>query len=216
MRLIAILSTATAFRMATRMSATTEPVVAPVVDEPPKGPRAPIAKICLESACGIDYTPLVESLRRGAFEEADQVTRDTLITLAGAEAQRRGYVYWTEAQRLPALDLATIELLWNHYSDNKFGYTVQRGVWMRLKDFEAFCAKVGWNIEDDGQTRKRRWFGNSEFIYDLTAPKGHLPLTSALRGTQLLKNILFHDVWTTDDWRRDLVEEEEEGGGGEG
>ena len=52
--------------------------------------------------------------------------------------------------------------------------------------------------------RKRRWFGDSEFFYDLKAPKGHLPLTSALRGTQLLKALLQHDLWETDDWKAEF------------
>lgn len=47
--------------------------------------------------------------------------------------------------------------------------------------------------------RKLRWFGANEFIYDVDkAPKGHLPLTSALRGTTLLKELLTHPVWETE------------------
>jgi len=60
----------------------------------------------------------------------------------------------------------------------------------------VFCRKIGWNLVDDELERKRRWFGNDEFIYDLEeAPKGHLPLTSALRGTQLFKAICQHPAW---------------------
>lgn len=52
-----------------------------------------------------------------------------------------------------------------------------------------------------GEERLRKWFGASEFMYDLhSAPKGHLPLTSALRGTQLLKQLLLHSVWEQYDW----------------
>lgn len=172
-------------------------------------PRKAIADSCLLSELKVDYSPLMESLRRGDFKQADQFTRDTLIRLAGPGAQKRGFVYFTEARKLPATDLATMELLWQHYSDGKFGYAVQKKVWrLQLEDFENFCVKLGWTITDadTGLERKRRWFGNSEFIYDLSAPKGHLPLTSALRGTQLLKSILNHPVWDTDDWRRDLIQ----------
>ena len=42
----------------------------------------------------------------------------------------------------------------------------------------------------------------SEFIYDLeNAPQGHLPLTSALRGTQLLKQLMIHPIWNKYDWK---------------
>lgn len=46
--------------------------------------------------------------------------------------------------------------------------------------------------------RKLRWFGANEFIYDVDrAPRGHLPLTSALRGTTLLKELMEHPAWET-------------------
>ncbi len=59
-----------------------------------------------------------------------------------------------------------------------------------------FDVQIDWTGMDDKLERKRRWFGENEFIYDLeSAPKGHLPLTSALRGTQLIKYIFMHPVW---------------------
>ena len=37
---------------------------------------------------------------------------------------------------------------------------------------------------------------NDEFVYDVDkAVKGHLPLTSALRGTQLLEGLMDHKAW---------------------
>ena len=71
-------------------------------------------------------------------------------------------------------------------------------------DFEVFCQKIGWNTKDGEVERKKRWFGASEFIYDVNkAPEGHLPLTSALRGTSLIKQLLEHPVWDNDDWRKE-------------
>lgn len=65
-------------------------------------------------------------------------------------------------------------------------------------------------MENDAE-RKLKWFGANEFIYDpVKAPRGHLPLTSALRGTQLLKNLMESPVWNEYDWKnyKDLVWEE--------
>jgi hypothetical protein len=71
-------------------------------------------------------------------------------------------------------------------------------------DFESFCRKIGWTAQDGEVERKKRWFGASEFIYDVKkAPEGHLPLTSALRGTSLIKNLLEHPVWENDDWMKE-------------
>lgn len=39
----------------------------------------------------------------------------------------------------------------------------------------------------------RKW--PAEFDYSLDAPKGHLPLTNALRGTQLFQAILEHPAY---------------------
>lgn len=189
--------------------AAVEPVVvaaAPEEEEVVVEKQKPlIAATSLVSEVGSDYGPLMGALREAKFQEADQLTRDKLIEIAGAEAQQRGYVYFSEAQVLPEEDLKTIELLWNYYSDGKFGYTVQKKMWrLQNGDFESFCRKIGWNVDDadTGVERKRRWFGNSEFIYDLaTAPRGHLPLTSALRGTQLLKALINHKLWDIDDWK---------------
>lgn len=71
-------------------------------------------------------------------------------------------------------------------------------------DFEVFCRKIGWTTVDGEVERKKKWFGASEFTYDLKkAPEGHLPLTSALRGTSLLKALLNHPVWENDDWKKE-------------
>ncbi|KAM3571667.1 hypothetical protein VYU27_006320 [Nannochloropsis oceanica] len=169
-----------------------------------------LEKDVLKSECGVDYVPLANMLLTGDFKAADQFTRDALIQIAGEDAQKRGYVYFTEVRGLPEADMATIEKLWLKYSKGKFGFTVQRAIWNQVtvgKDFERFCRKIGWNMMENGIERKLKWFGNSEFIYDLDkAPPGHLPLTSALRGTSLLKNLLTYPLWETD-WNKEEKKE---------
>lgn len=159
----------------------------------------------LPSDCGMDYVPLATMLATEQFEEADQFTRDALITISGSKEKGRDFVYFTDVKRIPNTDLATIERLWNKYSKGKFGYSVQKKTMRFCKgDFEKFCQKIGWTTQDGEVERKKRWFGASEFTYDLKkAPKGHLPLTSALRGTSLIKNLLEHPVFDNDDWMKE-------------
>lgn len=159
----------------------------------------------LPSDVGKDYVPLATLLATGNFEEADQFTRDALIEISGSKAAGRNFVYFTEVKRIPSTDLATIERLWIKFSKGKFGYSVQKKKWKVAKgDFEIFCRKIGWTTMDGEVERKKKWFGASEFTYDLKkAPEGHLPLTSALRGTSLLKNLLTHPVWDNDDWKKE-------------
>ena len=134
-----------------------------------------------------------------------QFTRDTLIEISGAKAKGRNFVYFTDVKNIPSTDLATMERLWNRFSNGKFGYSVQKKKWRQSKEnFEVFCQKIGWTTKDGEVERKKRWFGASEFIYNVEkAPEGHLPLTSALRGTSLIKNLLNHPVWENDDWKEE-------------
>lgn len=40
----------------------------------------------------------------------------------------------------------------------------------------------------------RKWPAEFKYVYD--APKGHMPLTNALRGTQLFQAIMEHPAFT--------------------
>ena len=162
----------------------------------------------LESSVGFDFVPLLNALQTGEFREADQLTRDGLITIAGETAQKRGFVYFSEVPKLPKEDLATIERLWKTYSEGKFGYSVQAQAYNSKKvdrKLDNLYDRIGWQKEDGDNSKKLlRWLPDAksdEFIYDLaTAPVGHLPLTSTLRGTQLLLNLLDHEVWKGDEF----------------
>jgi len=157
----------------------------------------------LPSERGVDYIPLATLLATGDFKTADQFTRDNLIKIAGPGAVKRGFVYWTEVASLPEKDLCTMERLWLQYSDGNFGYSVQKRVWdVENANFDSFIRRIGWTKVENGSERKLKWFGQSEFLYTVEgAPKGHLPLTSALRGTQLMKKLMDHPVWTKYDWK---------------
>lgn len=157
----------------------------------------------LPSSMGIDYIPLATMLATGDFLSADQFTRDNLIKISGAEAAGRNFVYWTEVKNMSSVDLATMERLWLEFSNGQFGYSVQKRVWdIENGNFDNFIRRIGWTKIDNGVERKLKWFGANEFIYTVDrAPKGHLPLTSALRGTQLIKQLMDHPVWVQYDWR---------------
>ena len=63
--------------------------------------RADLPEPIIESEVGADYIPLLTSLKLGRYEEADQLTRDLLIFIAGPAARKRGFVYFAEAPKLP-------------------------------------------------------------------------------------------------------------------
>lgn len=46
---------------------------------------------------------------------------------AGPGAQKRGWVYFSEVEAIPAADMKTMDLLWRAASNGRFGYSVQVG-----------------------------------------------------------------------------------------
>lgn len=54
-------------------------------------------QVPLESGLGVDYAPLRDLLKEGKWREAEDETRAKLIEAAGPEAQKRGWVYFSEA-----------------------------------------------------------------------------------------------------------------------
>ncbi|KAL1535257.1 tetrapyrrole-binding protein, chloroplastic-like [Salvia divinorum] len=138
------------------------------------------------------------------LRQADEETRRLIIALAGEAAVKRGYVFFSEVQFIPADELREIDALWRQHSDGRFGYSVQRKIWKKLnRDFTAFFIKVGWmrKLESSEVDQYNYRSFPSEFIWEMEEgpPEGHLPLTNALRGTQLLSCILCHPAFDGED-----------------
>lgn len=133
-------------------------------------------------------------------------------------------------QFIPKEDLIAIDELWKKFSNNKFGYSVQKKIWLKVdKDFTRFFIKVGWmkKLDTEVEQYNYRSFPN-EFIWELNGnnnnnnnveensssnniipPEGHLPLTNALRGTQLLNCILCHPAFNEEGEESDKGEDEQ-------
>lgn len=142
---------------------------------------------------------LGRQLQGGDYRQADETTRALLIDLVGESARRRGYIFFSEVQFISAEDLHAIDTLWREHSNGKFGYSVQRRLWEKSRrDFTRFFIKVGWMKKLDTEVEQFNYRAfPDEFIWELNddTPEGHLPLTNALRGTQLLGNILTHPAF---------------------
>jgi len=172
---------------------------APKTDaEKPKAEELKIKKVisvALKTDLGIEYAPLEAALKEGNFRQADDITRALLIVIAGDDAESREFVYFTEVKSMPVNDLQTIDNLWTAYSEGKFGYSVQKKMWRSSKIKEKwgkFFKILDWTV---GENNSYRSWANNEYIYNMEAVKGHLPLTSCLRGTQLLRGLLEHPAF---------------------
>ncbi|MGF1675757.1 MAG: GUN4 N-terminal ARM-like repeat domain-containing protein [Rivularia sp. (in: cyanobacteria)] len=144
----------------------------------------------LKSDCNIDYTQLQKLLANQEFQEADRLTLQKMCELSGEEALKRKWLYFTEVEKFPITDLQTINNLWLIHSQGKFGFSVQREMWLGLrKNWENLWVKIGWK-NGNNWTRYP-----NEFIWSLDAPRGHLPLSNQLRGVRAISSLLSHPAW---------------------
>ncbi len=151
--------------------------------------------IALNSQRNIDYRSLNQLLLEQKFQDADTLTRHLLCELAGAGALQRKWVYFTEVEQFPSTDLYTINALWWLHSEGKFGFSVQRKLWLSVgKDFNKLWPKIAWK-QDNNWTQYP-----NQFIWDLSAPVGHLPLLNQLRGVRVAASLFSHPVWSQQNW----------------
>jgi GUN4-like/ARM-like repeat domain, GUN4-N terminal len=150
----------------------------------------PTGIVPLRSSMGVDYTSLQKLLAQQDFQAADKLNNQKLCELAGADAVGRKWIYFTEVEQLPNLDLQTIDMLWQIHSEGKFGFSIQREIWLgSSKDWSKLWSKIAWKSGNNWT----RYPG--AFTWDLTAPRGHLPLSNQLRGVRAISSLLSHPAW---------------------
>lgn len=176
-------------------------------------PVAPAASAAEEDSSPAPSLDLLGcQLAAGDYRQADETTRALIIDLAGEPARRRGYVFFSEVQFISAEDLRAIDELWKEHSNGKFGYSVQRRLWEKSqRDFTRFFIRVGWMKKLDTEVEQYNYRAfPDEFIWEMKddTPEGHLPLTNALRGTQLLGNILTHPAFQEENQEDEAAAEE--------
>ncbi len=137
----------------------------------------------LKSEKGVDYTKLRDLLAAGEWKEADLETGKVMCQAAGKESE--GWLLDVQdIDNFPCEDLRTINQLWLHYSDDKFGFSVQKEIYSSLggtkeynyEVFENFCDRIGWR---KGGT----WLSYSDLTFNLKlAPQAHLPASLGMFG----------------------------------
>lgn len=165
--------------------ASSEPAKA-IIEEFPDG------LVCPQSDRDIDYGDLQMLLVQQDYQQADKLTNQKLCAIAGEGALERKWVYFTEVSQFPLIDLQAIDILWGLYSEDKFGWSKQRDLWMRLgQDWERLWLQLQWKSAEGTWTRYP-----NEFVWDLAAaPAAHLPLSNQLRGVRAMDSLLRHPAW---------------------
>ncbi|NUN65573.1 GUN4 domain-containing protein [Pseudanabaena biceps] len=122
----------------------------------------------LVSIKGIDYRELEELLKAQEWRKADELTAKLIHQFAYRE--KEVYLDSEKIVAFPCEDLRTIDQLWVHYSNGKFGFSIQKKLWLDCggeigefdpKVFKKFASKVGWY-----HPQKDNWRTHTEFIND--------------------------------------------------
>ncbi|MEM9217076.1 MAG: GUN4 domain-containing protein [Cyanobacteria bacterium P01_F01_bin.150] len=126
------------------------------------------------------FEALENYLKTGDLEQADQETYRLMIKTVGKEEGD----YFTEEELLnfPCEELLRIDDLWLKYSNGKFGFSVQKQIYVECgakldgkypgqKIYYRFCYRIGWRNNSS-------WVG---VTYGTQSPTGHLPYF-VLRG----------------------------------
>ncbi|MDZ8053597.1 MAG: GUN4 domain-containing protein [Aulosira sp. ZfuVER01] len=129
------------------------------------------------------YHQLAYYLAAGMWKEADEETFKVMLEVAGLESE--GYLGLNDMLQFPSEDLRVIDRLWVQYSNGKFGFSVQKRIWLEVggwlegeqrqfwlrrslsnlgvklwnnDDFiiwKKFCEQVGWIDEKGKETYKQ-------------------------------------------------------------
>ncbi len=137
-------------------------------------PKPPRKTTLISKTTGVDYSPLRDLLEAGKWKEADAETGRTMFQVAGRENEES--LRKEDIDNFPCEDLRIIDQLWLDASQRKFGFSVQKDIYQNLvgtreyeyEDWHRFGTQVGWK-------QGHNWLNYSDLIFNLTAPKGHLP-----------------------------------------
>lgn len=152
-------------------------VIPSVLGQSPVRPNSPTTNNPPLISNNADYTQLRNLLEKQQWRKANELTRDLL--LQATNRQEQGWFSPEDINKLACQDLATLDRLWRNYSNNRFGFSVQYGIFVETgnkpgrllasESYDQFGDRVGWR--EDNQ-----WISFIENLdYSLNAPVGHLP-----------------------------------------
>ena len=125
----------------------------------------------------VRYGELEFYLKQRKWKEADRKT--ALLMLYKANREKESWFDKDSLDNFSCKDLRKINQLWLDYSDDQFGFSVQKDIWIEVGGtpgnynddiYTAFAERVGWHKEKEG------WLSYNELTFNKNAPPGHLPV----------------------------------------
>ncbi|XHX77695.1 MAG: GUN4 domain-containing protein [Stenomitos frigidus ULC029] len=150
---------------------------APTIQVPtPHSPLPTPPSDDLSSDKGVDYTKLRDLLKAQQWKESD---RETYLVMLQVLGRKDGdWIRTEEIQSFPFTDLHTIDQLWVKYSDGRFGFSVQKQIYLECggkpdgsfdeKVWEKFGDRFGWRVNNT-------WISYSKVMDEPASQEGRLP-----------------------------------------
>jgi len=134
--------------------------------------------ISLQSEKGVDYRKLRDLLEAQDWKAADYETYLRMLEVVGRK--EGDWIHSIELVNFPYADLKTIDGLWVHYSHGRFGFSVQKKIYLQCggepsgrypgdKIWDLFGDSVGWRVN-------KQWISVKDVMFNTQAPTGHLPV----------------------------------------
>lgn len=130
------------------------------------------------------YTQLEKLLAAGKWQEADEETYDVILKLTRRD-RAGGINTRVIKEKLSCEEIRSIDLLWRKYSEEKFGLSIQKSIYLETgnkleaynpQNYQIFGDQVGWREE-------RKWKKYDQLNFSQDTPQGHLPV--ALREPEI-------------------------------
>ena len=143
----------------------------------------------LHTELDLDYRRLRDLLASGVWKKADLETRSLMLTVS--RQQKRGWLSRLDILNINSTDLNTIDTLWLHYSNRRFGFSVQKRIWLSIggqvdvynyEIYKKFSESVGWFLKAEwlpGYNLSEKdglWLCYEDLNFTINAPNGHLPV----------------------------------------
>ncbi|WP_354635549.1 GUN4 domain-containing protein [Planktothricoides raciborskii] len=129
------------------------------------------------------FPQLAQFLAKGEWRKADEETRRVMCKIMGRESE--GWLTEDNCRNFPREELKIIDALWVKYSNGKFGFSVQKKIFVEQcggtpgeYNDDAWC-KLGDTV---GWRKGGSWLSYSDYTFTTNALHGHLPLALLVIG----------------------------------
>jgi hypothetical protein len=127
------------------------------------------------------FQKLETLLKEEKWRDADVETWNLMLKLTKREQE--GWLRVEDVKNFPRQELRKMDQLWVKYSKGKFGFSVQKQIWLDLggkldgePDWDTFVKlsdRVGWR-------KNNEWLSYDNYTFSTNAPQGHLPINAGV------------------------------------